>query len=66
MEQPEVASSRYTRPEIEQMIARADKLSGDGSYDKAITLYNLVLRQDGRNPDALSGRDRAIRNKRHQ
>jgi hypothetical protein len=65
-DKPQEASTKYTEAEIDHMIARADKLAGDGSYDKAIFIYNMVLKQEGRNSAALSGRDRAIRNLSHK
>jgi hypothetical protein len=55
----------FSNSEIAQMIAKADKLSGDGSYDRAILLYNTVLRQDRKNAQALAGLQRATRNQNH-
>ena len=65
-DKPQEPPTKYTEAEIDHMIARADKLAGDGSYDKAIFIYNMVLKQEGRNSAALSGRDRAIRNLSHK
>jgi hypothetical protein len=48
------------------MIASADKLSGDGNYDRAITLYDAVLKADRHNAPALEGRQRAIYNRDHR
>jgi len=47
------------------MIANADKLAGDGHYDRAITLYDAVLKADRKNAAALAGRQRAVYNRDH-
>ena len=39
----------FSPDEIKRMIATADKLSGDGNYDRAIALYDAVLRADRKN-----------------
>ena len=48
------------------MLARAEKLSGDGNYNGAIAVYDAVLRADRHNGPASEGRQRAIYNRDHR
>jgi hypothetical protein len=61
-----IPAMTYSPVEINQIIARADKLSGDGNYDSAINLYNTVLKQDSKNLQARRGLDRAISNRQRR
>jgi len=60
------SSVTFSPDEIRRMIASADKLSGDGNYDRAITLYDAVLKVDRKNAAALGGRQRAVYNRDHR
>jgi hypothetical protein len=55
----------FTQEEINILIARADKDTGDGKFDKAIEEYNTVLSQDPSNALAKKGLAKAIHNKSH-
>ncbi len=49
--------------EIRLLLIKADKASGNGEYDKAITYYNYILRRDPRNAAAQRGLARAKQNR---
>jgi hypothetical protein len=53
----------FSPAEIDLLIARADKDTGDGNYDRAIKEYNTVLNQDPSNALAKKGLAKAIHNK---
>jgi hypothetical protein len=53
----------FSPEEINQMIALADRESGDGKFDDAISTYNIVLKHDRSNARAKEGLARALRNK---
>jgi hypothetical protein len=53
----------FTPAELDYLIARADKDTGDGKFDKAIEEYNTVLKQDPSNALAKKGLAKAIHNK---
>jgi hypothetical protein len=55
----------FSPAEIDILIARADKDTGDGKFDKAIEEYNTVLNQDPFNALAKKGLAKAIHNKSH-
>jgi hypothetical protein len=55
----------FTPAEIDLLIARADKDTGDGNYDRAIQEYTTVLNQDPSNALAKKGLAKAVRNKSH-
>jgi hypothetical protein len=55
----------FSPAEIDLLIARADKDTGDGNYDRAIKEYNTVLNQDPSNALAKKGLAKAIHNKTH-
>jgi hypothetical protein len=55
----------FSQEEIDILIARADKDTGDGKFDKAIEEYNTVLNQDPSNALAKKGLAKAIHNKSH-
>jgi len=62
---PSSSGVTFSPDEIRRMIANADKLAGDGHYDRAITLYDAVLKADRKNAAALAGRQRAVYNRDH-
>jgi len=62
---PSSSGVTFSPDEIRRMIASADKLAGDGHYDRAITLYDAVLKVDRKNAAALAGRQRAVYNRDH-
>jgi len=53
----------FNQQEIDILIARADKDTGDGKYDQAIREYNTVLSQDPTNALAKRGLAKALHNK---
>jgi TPR repeat len=53
----------FNQQEIDILIARADKDTGDGKYDRAIEEYNTVLSQDPSNALARRGLAKALHNK---
>ena len=53
----------FDQHEIDLLIARADKDTGDGKYDQAIREYNTVLSQDPSNALAKRGLAKALHNK---
>ena len=55
----------FTPAEISSLIAHADRDSGNGDFDKAISEYRLVLSREPSNELAKQGLARAIRNKEH-
>jgi hypothetical protein len=55
----------FSPAEIDLLIARADKDTGDGNYDRAIQEYTTVLNQDPSNALAKKGLQKALRNKGH-
>ena len=63
---PSSSGVTFSPDEIKRMIASAGKLSGDGNYDRAIALYDAVLRADRKNGAALEGRQRAVYNRDHR
>jgi|GEM_PF-4442608 len=63
---PSSSGVTFSPDEIKRMIASADKLSGDGNYDRAIALYDAVLRADRKNGAATEGRQRAVYNRDHR
>jgi hypothetical protein len=63
---PSSSGVTFSPDEMKRMIASADKLSGDGNYDRAIALYDAVLRADRKNGAAAEGRQRAIYNRDHR
>jgi hypothetical protein len=56
----------FLSEEISRSLAIAEKEVGDGKYDEAISTYNIILRKDPGNAQAISGRNKAIRNKGHR
>jgi hypothetical protein len=55
----------FSPAEIDILIARADKDTGDGNYDRAIKEYTTVLNQEPSNALAKKGLAKAIHNKSH-
>ena len=51
--------SLFTGADIPALLARADGYSGKGQYDRAISLYQEVLKIDPRNQSAREGLQRA-------
>jgi hypothetical protein len=56
----------YTPAEITSLIARAQKDSGNGNYDRAILEFRTVLNQDPSNAEARQGLARALYNQSHR
>jgi Flp pilus assembly protein TadD len=56
----------YTPAEITSLIARAQKDSGNGNYDRAILEFRTVLNQDPSNAEAKQGLARALYNQSHR
>jgi hypothetical protein len=56
----------YTAAEITSLIARAQKDSGNGNYDRAILEFRTVLNQDPSNAEAKQGLARALYNQSHR
>ena len=56
----------FSSSEIEDLIVRADKDSGNGAYDRAILEYRTVLSNDPSNALAKKGLAKALYNKSHQ
>jgi hypothetical protein len=56
----------FSPDEINRLIALADRESGDGKFDGAISTYKIVLKHDPSNARAKEGLARAIRNRDHQ
>ena len=56
----------FSSSEIEALIVRADKDSGNGAYDRAILEYRTVLSYDPSNALAKRGLAKAQYNKSHQ
>jgi hypothetical protein len=56
----------FSPEEINQMIALADRESGDGKFDEAISTYSIVLKHDRSNARAKEGLARAIKNRDSQ
>ena len=54
----------YSAEDIRILLEKADRLSGNGEYGRAIGYYNSVLRQDPRNVEAKRGLHRAEENRR--
>ncbi|HZL26824.1 MAG TPA: hypothetical protein VFC39_09860, partial [Acidobacteriaceae bacterium] len=63
---PSSSGITFLPAEIKGMLARAEKLSGDGNYNGAIAVYDAVLRADRHNGPASEGRQRAIYNRDHR
>jgi len=59
---PAMPMTTYSSSDISLLISRADRLAGDGHYDRAITMYRAILKQDPRNVPAQEGLKRALRN----
>jgi hypothetical protein len=53
----------FTAAEINSLIEHADKDSGDGKFDDAISKYQTVLKREPTNARALEGLERARRNR---
>jgi hypothetical protein len=58
-------SVTFSPAEIDLLITRADKDTGDGRYDRAIQEYTTVLNQDPSNALAKKGLAKAVRNRGH-
>lgn len=56
----------FTDAEIKDLIARADRDSGDGNFGKAILEYQTALKYEPSNAQAKEGLQRAIRNRDNQ
>jgi len=52
-------SSLFTATDIPALLARADGFAGKGQYDRAISLYQEILKIDPRNQSAREGLQRA-------
>jgi hypothetical protein len=59
-------SISFSPDEINQLLAWADKASGDGKFDDAISKYRTILRRDPSNVRAKAGLARAIANSGHE
>ena len=53
----------YTQAELRNLVFKADHLAGNGEYDEAISLYEIVLRNDPKDAEAHRGLARARENK---
>jgi hypothetical protein len=51
--------SLFSQADIPALLARADGYAGNGQYDRAISLYQVVLKIDPRNQSAREGLQRA-------
>jgi class 3 adenylate cyclase/predicted Ser/Thr protein kinase len=51
--------SLFSQADIPALLARADGYAGKGQYDRAISLYQVVLKIDPRNQSAREGLQRA-------
>jgi class 3 adenylate cyclase len=55
----EAGSSLFTREDVPNLLAKAEAYAGRGEYDKAIFLYQEILRIDPKNGSARDGLNRA-------
>lgn len=58
---PGNAEPQGSRPDLSELISWGNALHGQGRYDEAARLFGFVLEVDGRNWQAMIGRNRAIR-----
>jgi serine/threonine protein kinase len=57
--EPAAGSSLFTREDVPNLLAKAEAYAGRGEYDKAIFLYQEILRIDPKNSSARDGLNRA-------
>jgi hypothetical protein len=56
----------FSADEINSLIERADRDSGNGDFDAAISTYNIILKHDRSNARAKAGLARATKNRDSQ